>query len=139
MTIRSILLLMALALPAGAARADAYAEAVDAEARGTGDSVRLAQTDDEYLRMLEAESSEPDPATVGSRPRTTRDRIEPGLDRRNFERILKTHFIGLYRGYERLGEEDRDRVYRSYGEDNSVRKLRKYILRLRLKAASNLR
>lgn len=105
--------------------------------------VSLAQAEDDYLSILEAEASDTGesmttlsvskkPAAKDEKARhVTPDKvIEPGLSFEDFEEILSSRYSGSNFLYVKLTAGKRKGVYRFYQSDNRISSVREEIVRL---------
>jgi hypothetical protein len=100
------------------------------------------QANDDYLNMLEAEAGNTDAGSgVSTAPASRRqptkthyakksDVIRSGLDFKDFEEELGSNYSGSHFLYVKLSNSKRQRVYRSYKEDNRISVIREEIVRL---------
>ena len=100
------------------------------------------QANDNYLSMLEAEAGDTDAksgmsaAPVSHEPPVKKhyakksDVIHPGLDFEGFEEELDSNYSGSHLLYVKLSSSKRQRVYKSYKEDNRISAIREKIVKL---------
>lgn len=141
MTAAGYLVILTAALSA-AAHADSYLDMLEAEANGPADSSRHSSpASDNRINSVRTtvtpQTNYIDPAMLARTKPASRKHVQPGLNQLNFERTLRTRFIGVYRKYEQLGTPDRNEVYAAYTQDNSIRKIRKTILHLKLESLTS--
>ena len=108
----------------------------------------FAASSDDYLSLIEAEargvivsstssadslsSNELDPATLQNTTPADKKHIKPGMNQRGFEQDLKMRFAAIYKRYGRLKKSEKKKVYEAYTIDNTIKRTRKIILKLKL-------
>jgi hypothetical protein len=100
------------------------------------------QANDDYLSILEAEAGNTNGKSAMStapvshkQPAKKRyvkksDVIQSGLDFGGFEEELGSNYSGSHSLYAKLSKRNRQRVYRSYKEDNRISAIRERIVKL---------
>ena len=100
------------------------------------------QANDDYLSILEAEAGDTDArsgmsaAPVSHKPPAKKhyvkksDVIQSGLDFEGFEEELDSNYSGSHSLYVKLSSSKRQRVYKSYKEDNRISAIREKIVKL---------
>jgi len=101
----------------------------------------VAPAADDYLSILEAEADSTGSAStvsaaevgpenhLSSNPGSTKF-ISPGLSFAEFETVLDEQYSGSHLLYIKLSQQDRQKVYRFYQNDNRISSVREEIVRL---------
>lgn len=102
----------------------------------------LLGADYDYLREIEEEAkrqavtlttsqtpSSSDTALTSSGD-TAAERLPPGLEQAEFERMLRSDFAGTYAFYQRLDTAGKQQVYESYQKDNRLSSIGEQVTRL---------
>jgi hypothetical protein len=91
---------------------------------------------DDYLRQIEADAKR-----LAATPITTKDasventfdtieRLPLGLQKEEFEKVLRDQFMGTYVFYQRLNPRDKRKIFNLYRQDNQASTIREQTLRL---------
>lgn len=104
-------------VPMFACAADDYLSILEAEADNTGSASDITAE--------EVSNNRPGKTVVGSNKLIT-----PGLNFDEFEAVLDSQYSGSHLLYMRLSQHDREKVYRSYQDNNRISSIREEIVRL---------
>jgi len=105
------------ATPHAVSAADDYLSILEEEANSTGNVANATVT--------ESSPKAPVNTNVGEN-----EVIAPGLSFEEFEAVLESQYSGSHYLYIRLSGRDRQKVYRSYQDDNRISSVREVIVRL---------
>ncbi len=106
-------LFVGLLLSAGASAASSYLQELEAEAAATDNT---------------AQPTAPAATPNWSKQKTTvSEKLDPGLNKKQFEESLKSRFYGSYLFYATINDKKQQVVYEEYQKNNDIEHLREVI------------
>jgi len=92
-----------------------------------GGTAHANQSEAEQFQRLAAMENSPQAIHTSTSVNPGRNILTPGLDRTAFERELSERFMGTHLLYQKLSDEDRNKVYTFYQDNNQIDSVRRKV------------